>query len=67
MHEITSEAVEASKLETVRSIAGFKEIQNSCLMYLSDESKLTATECDFVFFPQNESELSAVLKEMKQR
>ncbi len=67
MHEITSEAVPNGDIGEVRSISGFEEIRNTCLMYLTDESKLTATECDFVFFPKNEVELSAVLKAMAKR
>jgi D-lactate dehydrogenase (cytochrome) len=67
MHEITSIQSTPVDVESVRCIEGFAHIKGEFPLYLSDESKLSAGAVDYLFFPSNESELCAVVKEMGQR
>ncbi|MGD8972053.1 MAG: FAD-binding oxidoreductase, partial [Desulfobacterales bacterium] len=53
--------------KTIRRIDGFERIKNEYLTYLTDESKLSPEACDYLFFPTNESELAAILKQMSAR
>lgn len=64
MHEITSEKVPAVDIKKVRCIKGYKEIINSYSSYLSDESSLAHQGAEYLFFPENEPELSAVFNKM---
>lgn len=67
MHEITSFQATPVDFEAVRRIEGFEHIKGEFPLYLSDESKLSAGTVDHLFFPANESELCAVVKEMGRR
>jgi D-lactate dehydrogenase (cytochrome) len=67
MHEITSIQSTPVDVESVRRIEGFAHIKGDFPLYLSDESKLSAGAVDYLFFPSDESELCAVVKEMGQR
>ncbi|MGA6925865.1 MAG: hypothetical protein WBY88_09295, partial [Desulfosarcina sp.] len=67
MHEITSIQSTPVDFESVRRIEGFEHIKGDFPLYLSDESKLSAGTVDYLFFPANESEICAVVKEMGQR
>ncbi len=64
MHEITSRAPEKVDLNNVRQIKGFDAIQADYPDYLTDESKLTMGAFDFLFFPEDELELAAVVRAM---
>ncbi len=67
MHEITSSLPPACDFNEVRRVEGFDRIREQYPDFLSDESKLTMGPFDLLFFPANESELSAVVKEMVRR
>jgi D-lactate dehydrogenase (cytochrome) len=67
LNEITSKQVEACDFQQVKCIAGFDRIKSEHPGYLSDESKVTVGPFDFLFFPENEAQLSAVVKEMAAR
>lgn len=67
MHEITSIEAKPANFGTVRRIQGFDRIQREFPNYLSDESKLTLGAFDWLFFPADEAELCAVVKEMAKR
>ncbi len=64
MHEIHTKTCRGARLEAVRQISGFTEIGKGYAGYLTDESKYPGGKADFLFFPRDESELSAVFKEM---
>jgi len=51
-------------IETIHQINGFDAIKENYPDYLTDESKLTMGAFDFLFFPQNESELATIVNEM---
>jgi len=67
MHEITSRPVPPADFAKVRMVEGFDEIKSRFPTYLSDESKLTLQPFDYLFFPKDEEELAAVVKEMGRR
>ena len=67
MHKIKSKIVPALDFNQVHCIKGYSEISNNYSPYLSDESKLTHQGADYLFFPVNEMELSAIFKEMAKR
>lgn len=67
MNEITSKQIEACDFQQVKCIEGFDRIKSGHPGYLSDESKITVGPFDFLFFPENEAELSAVIKAMAAR
>ena len=67
MHEITSESMPSVDFKGVRCIKGYGEISKNYSPYLSDESKLAHQGAEYLFFPTNEAELSAVFQEMAKR
>ncbi|MFH1137546.1 MAG: FAD-binding oxidoreductase [Pseudomonadota bacterium] len=67
MNEITSIRPEVVDYAGVKRVEGFDRIAADHAAYLSDESKLTLGPFDFLFFPENEAELSAVIREMAAR
>jgi D-lactate dehydrogenase (cytochrome) len=67
MHEITSEIVPFIEFKRVRCIKGYGEISRNYSSYLSDESRLAHQGAEYLFFPTNEAELSAVFREMAKR
>ncbi|MHB0987239.1 MAG: FAD-binding oxidoreductase [Bellilinea sp.] len=67
MHEIQAKTAPLVELSQVRCITGFDAIRATYPDYLTDESRLTATPFDFLFFPKNEGELAAVLHSLNDR
>ncbi|MBW1712849.1 MAG: FAD-binding oxidoreductase, partial [Deltaproteobacteria bacterium] len=53
--------------EEVKHIEGFERIKAAYQAYLTDESKLACQPFDHLFFPDNEAQLAAVLREMARR
>ena len=64
MHEISTQLVPFADFKKIRCVKGFKQISNEYPTYLTDESKLSPEPFDYLFFPMDEAELSAVLKQM---
>jgi D-lactate dehydrogenase (cytochrome) len=67
MHEIYSHPSPFMEFKSVKSIVGYERIKSEFSAYLTDESKLSSTPFDFLFFPKNEGELAAVIREMSVR
>ncbi len=67
MHEITSEKIPSVDFKRIRCITGHSEIARNYNPYLSDESKLTLQGAEYLFFPANERELSAIFRKMAKR
>jgi D-lactate dehydrogenase (cytochrome) len=67
MHEISSQIVPLAAYKKIRRIDGFGRISKEYPIYLTDESKLSPEPFDHLFFPANDPELSAILKEMAAR
>ena len=67
MHEITSEALSPVDFEGIRCITNYSDICQDYNPYLCDESKLAHQGAQFLFFPTNEAELSAIFKEMAKK
>jgi D-lactate dehydrogenase (cytochrome) len=67
MHEIYSKTVPLADFKAVKCVEGYDCIQSEYPAYLSDESKLSSAPFDFLFFPKDEPELAAVIREMNQR
>ena len=64
MHQITSQPTAQADCQKVRQIQGWPTIKEKYQAYLQDESKLTSEACEYIFFPQDEAELAAVVREM---
>jgi D-lactate dehydrogenase (cytochrome) len=67
MHKIISETVPSVDFKGVRCIEGYSEISKNYSSYLSDESRLAHKGAEYLFFPSNEPELSAIFREMAKR
>ena len=67
MHEITTQLVPLADYGKVRRVDGFEHIKTEYPIYLTDESKLSPEPFDHLFFPADEPELAAVLKQMADR
>ncbi|MHB8855044.1 MAG: FAD-binding oxidoreductase [Bellilinea sp.] len=67
MHEIQAKTAPLINLSQVKCITGFAAIRATYPDYLSDESRLTATPFDYLFFPKNEGELAAVLRDLNEQ
>jgi D-lactate dehydrogenase (cytochrome) len=67
MHEITSEIVSPVHFKAIRCIKDYNEICQDYSPYLCDESKLAHQGAQYLFFPTNEGELSAIFKEMSKK
>lgn len=67
MHEITSHPAPPADFHQVKCIQGFAAIQAEYPTYLTDESKLSASPFENLFFPKDEGELAIVIKEMGRR
>jgi D-lactate dehydrogenase (cytochrome) len=67
MHEIYSRPSPFVEFKSVKSIVGYDRIKSEFSGYLTDESKLSSTQFEFLFFPKNEGELAAVIREMSVR
>ena len=64
MHEISTQLAPLADYKKIRSVDGFEHISREYPIYLTDESKLSPEPFDHLFFPANEPELAAILKEM---
>lgn len=64
MHEITSQPVPRAEFDQIKCAAGYEKIKTDYSVYLSDESKLSSSPFDYLFFPKSEAELAAVIREM---
>lgn len=64
---ISSQPAAPAEFARVRRVNGFDRIRAEYPAYLSDESKLTAGPFEDLFFPLDEGELAAVLREMAVR
>lgn len=67
MHEIHSNRIAHSTYHSVRRVKGYHDIRSSYPSYLTDESNFLGQPFDYLFFPENENELAAVLREMGKR
>ena len=67
MHEISTQIVPFADFNKIRFIEGFDRISTEYPAYLTDESKLSPQPFDYLFFPMDEPELAAILKEMSAR
>ena len=67
MHKIITEIVPTVDFKGVRCIKGYNKICQDYSPYLSDESKLAHQGAEYLFFPTNEGELSAVFREMAKK
>jgi D-lactate dehydrogenase (cytochrome) len=64
MHAISTLLVPFADFNKIRCVEGFDRISAEYPTYLTDESKLSPEPFDFLFFPMDESELAAILKQM---
>ena len=64
MHEISTQLVPFADFNKIRSLEGFERISAEYPTYLTDESKLSPEPFDYLFFPMDEAELAAILKQM---
>ena len=67
MHEIYSHSPKTPTIDAVKCVKGFDQIKAEYSVYLVDESKISPNPVDYLFFPKNEGELAAVIKEMAQK
>lgn len=67
MHEIYSHPASYVEFKSVKCIEGYERIKAEYSAYLTDESKISSLPFDFLFFPKNEAELAAVIREMAAR
>ncbi|MFA5838133.1 MAG: FAD-binding oxidoreductase [Bellilinea sp.] len=67
MHEIQAKTAPLVNLSQVKCITGFDAIRATYPDYLTDESRLTAKPFDCLFFPKNEGELAAVLRDLNEQ
>jgi D-lactate dehydrogenase (cytochrome) len=63
-HEIYAQPAPPADYQQVRRVEGFDSIQAEYPGYLSDESKLVSRSADLLFFPKDEAELAAIIREM---
>jgi D-lactate dehydrogenase (cytochrome) len=66
-HEIHAQPAPEVEYRQVRRVEGFNTIRAEYPGYLSDESKLVSSSADLLFFPKDEAELAAVIREMSER
>ena len=64
MHAISTQQVPLADFNKIRYVQGFERISAEYPAYLTDESKLSPEPFDFLFFPMDEAELAAILKQM---
>jgi D-lactate dehydrogenase (cytochrome) len=67
MHEIYSHPASFVEFKSVKCVEGYERIKADYFAYLTDESKINSLPFDFLFFPKNEAELAAVIREMAVR
>jgi len=61
---ISTQLVPFADFNKIRCVEGFDRIGAEYPTYLTDESKLSPQPFDFLFFPMDEAELAAILKQM---
>ncbi|MEJ2222047.1 MAG: FAD-binding oxidoreductase [Desulfobacterales bacterium] len=64
MHEISTQIVPFADFNKIRFVEGFDRIRTEYPAYLTDESKLSPQPFDYLFFPMDDAELAAILKQM---
>jgi D-lactate dehydrogenase (cytochrome) len=67
MHEISTQLVPLADFNKIRCVEVFDRISAEYPTYLTDESKLSPEPFDYLFFPMDEAELAAILKQMSAR
>jgi D-lactate dehydrogenase (cytochrome) len=67
MHEIYSHSLDAISVDTVKCIKGYETIKAEYSAYLTDESKISSSPFDALYFPKNEAELAAVVMDLSKR
>ncbi|MHB1120098.1 MAG: hypothetical protein ACYC11_08565, partial [Bellilinea sp.] len=67
MHEIHSILPSEINFNQIKSVDGFDVITRDFPDYLTDESRFAAYPFDPLYFPNNEAELSAILREMNRQ
>ena len=67
MHEISTQLVPLADFNKIRRVEGFERISAEYPIYLTDESKLSPEPFDYLFFPMDEGELAAILKQMSEQ
>jgi D-lactate dehydrogenase (cytochrome) len=67
MHEISTQLVPFADYKKIRRVDGFEHIRTEYPIYLTDESKLSPEPFELLFFPANEPELAAILRQMADR
>jgi len=67
MYEMMSEPVPSVDFKKVRYVKGSREIKQNYSSYLSDESRLANKGAKYIFFPENESELASIFREMAKK
>ena len=64
MHEIYTQLAALADYNKIRRVDGFDHISKEYPIYLTDESKLSPGPFEHLFFPADEAELAAILKQM---
>lgn len=67
MHEIYSNLLPQTNFDLIKRVDGFDRITRDFPDYLTDESKYAAYPFDQLYFPDNEAELSTLLRELNGR
>ncbi|MGD9303640.1 MAG: FAD-binding oxidoreductase, partial [Desulfobacterales bacterium] len=65
-HKISTQLVPLADFNKIRRVDGFERISAEYPAYLTDESKLSPQPFDHLFFPLDEAELAAILKQMSE-
>lgn len=66
-HDIHAQPAPPAEYQQVKQVEGFDTIRAEYPGYLSDESKLASRSADLLFFPKDEAELAAMIREMARR
>ncbi len=64
MHEIRTETIPPADPGRIRRISGSDKIREDYDPYLMDESRLSHRGADYLYFPEDEAQLSSLFKEM---
>ena len=63
---IIAEKLETAPIEEIRSVKGEIIISESYPSYLVDESKISGGYAEYLFFPNNESEIASIVQKIKE-
>ncbi|MFW9852299.1 MAG: FAD-binding oxidoreductase, partial [Candidatus Thorarchaeota archaeon] len=63
---ITAEKLELIPFENIRSVKGEMIISESYPSYLIDESKISGGYAEYLFFPNNESEIATIIQKVRE-